>query len=55
MDKDDFYFGFIDEVGLSVGDISQPFMAIGLLLIKNTSKIQGELFKFHYSYQKFLL
>ena len=26
--KDNTYFGFIDEVGLSVGDASQPFMAI---------------------------
>jgi hypothetical protein len=53
--KNNTYFGFIDEVGLSVGDSSQPFMAIGLLLIKDTSKIQSDLFKFHYSYHTFNL
>ena len=43
-------FGFIDEVGLSVGDKLQPFMAIGLLKIQDTSEIQNRLYKLHYSY-----
>jgi Protein of unknown function (DUF3800) len=48
-------FGFIDEVGLSVGDKSQPFMAIGMLSIADTSELCGQLYKLHYSYHAFNL
>jgi Protein of unknown function (DUF3800) len=43
-------FAFIDEVGLSAGDKMQPFMALGLLKIQDTSQIHSRLYKLHYSY-----
>jgi Protein of unknown function (DUF3800) len=43
-------FGFIDEVGLSAGDKTQPFMALGLLRVADTSEIHSRLYKLHYSY-----
>jgi hypothetical protein len=34
-------FTFIDEIGLSAGDKSQPFMAIGMVLAEDTSALHG--------------
>ena len=43
-------FAFVDEVGLSAGDKLQPFMALGLLKVNDTSEIHSRLYKLHYSY-----
>lgn len=46
-------FGFIDEVGLSAGDPQQPFMALGLLKLHNTSGINTELYKLLYGFTSY--
>lgn len=43
-------FCFIDEVGLNVGDPTQPFMAIGLLLIENDNLLNDRLHQLHYGF-----
>jgi hypothetical protein len=48
-------FCFIDEVGLSIGDKTQPYMALGMLKVRDVSAFTTALYKFHYSYQAFNL
>lgn len=48
-------FGFIDEVGLNVGDISQPFMAIGLFVTEKSNLLNEQLHDLHYGFNGFNL
>jgi hypothetical protein len=48
-------FCFVDEVGLQISDPSQPYMAIGMLKVKDIAKFNTDLYKFHYSYSAFNL